>query len=71
MEVRMVDQRSPEQSGESRKYQKGKKNLQKGSCQNESKWVCWDTIGVVSWESTPGYREGNFEGDHPSEYIYI
>ena len=33
----MVDQRSPEQSGETRKYQKGIKNIQKGSCQNGSR----------------------------------
>ena len=33
----MVDQRSPEQSGETRKYQKGIKQMQKGSCQNGSR----------------------------------
>jgi hypothetical protein len=50
MEVRMVDQRSPEQSGETRKYQKGIKHMQKGSCQNGSR------VGVLGchWDGVQG-----------------
>ncbi len=49
MEVRMVDQGSPEQSGETIKYQRGK-NMQKGSCQNGSR------VGVL------GYHRGGVQG---------
>ncbi len=28
-------------------------------------------LGWCPGISTPGYREGNFERDHPSKYIYI
>jgi hypothetical protein len=50
MEVRMVDQRSPEQSEETRKYQKGIRDTQKGSCQNGSR------VGVL------GYHRGGVQG---------
>ena len=68
----MVDQRSPEQSGETRKYQKGIKQMQKGSCQNGSR------VGVL------GYHRDGVQGlAHrgtgkeilkeitPAKYIYI
>ncbi len=51
MEMRMVGERSPEQSGETKKNQKGIKNMQKGYwglIRMALGWVCWDTIGVVS-----------------------
>ncbi len=50
MKVRMVDQRSPELSGETSKYQKGIKNMQKGNGQNSSR------VGVL------GYHRGGVLG---------
>ena len=50
VEVRMVDQRSPEKIGETMKHQKGIKHMQKGSCQNGSR------VGVL------GYHRDGVQG---------
>ena len=71
MEVRMVDQRSPEQSGETRKYQKEIKDMQKGSCQNGSRvGVLGYHRGGVQGLAHRGTGKENLKRDHPSE-IYI